>query len=235
MKGCQHGEAIVPTPSDRERFARFVERGPGCWHWTAAVQGKGYGSFWSSRSRRQVLAHRMAFAIAHGGVDGGTVVMHTCDNPSCVRPDHLRAGSQLDNMQDKMTKGRQRYSKLPAECCDCGKPLATRGRCRDCGIKRRAARRRFNPYRGLAQRVSHERLAQQRLIALPFVPPSSFAELVAIAGERPSTVLARHLGIYDFDQVPMKALARELGMSHQGVSSHFQTAVRRISRAVGRQ
>lgn len=69
--------------------------------------------------RVRVPAHRVAFALHTGQDPAGFVVMHTCDNPGCVNPDHLRVGSQSDNIRDMYSKGRGRTgpsnSKLSAE------------------------------------------------------------------------------------------------------------------------
>ena len=87
-----------------ERFWRKVDKSGVCWVWTGARQGNGYGQL--TRDRAHHLAHRFSWAMHHGAIPGGVDVCHKCDNPSCVRPDHLFLGSRLDNMQDAMKKGR---------------------------------------------------------------------------------------------------------------------------------
>lgn len=103
-----------------EREARFwakVDRSGAddCWTWTASRDGDGYGQFWNPERRTMDLAHRYAFeqfvealppkpAGQLGPI--GPVVMHTCDNPSCVNPAHLVLGTQADNVHDCITKGR---------------------------------------------------------------------------------------------------------------------------------
>lgn len=77
------------------------ELGP-CWLWSAGMNDDGYGRIWVGR---HLGAHRVAWLIAHGALPIKQV-LHHCDRPACVRIDHLFLGTHLDNMQDKMRKGR---------------------------------------------------------------------------------------------------------------------------------
>ena len=87
------------------RFFRHTEwRENGCLEWIAAKNDRGYGMF--NRIPNTILAHRMAYILAHGEIEKFSVIMHTCDNPSCVNVEHLRLGSHLENQRDKMAKGR---------------------------------------------------------------------------------------------------------------------------------
>jgi hypothetical protein len=77
----------------------------GCILWTGTRHGNGYGHI--NIDGRMVLVHRVAWSLAHGcPVPDGMLVLHRCDTPSCVNPDHLWIGTQLDNMRDCSDKGR---------------------------------------------------------------------------------------------------------------------------------
>lgn len=71
-----------------------------CWEWLASIQEDGYGSF------KGKLAHRVSWELTNGNIPLGILVCHKCDNCSCVNPNHLFLGTQLDNMQDMVSKGR---------------------------------------------------------------------------------------------------------------------------------
>jgi hypothetical protein len=87
-------------------FWSRVEKSDGCWHWLGATGGfkDAYGVVWWRR--RQTYAHRVSWSIANGPIPAGKIVMHKCDNPICVNPNHLMIGTSLDNSQDMARKGR---------------------------------------------------------------------------------------------------------------------------------
>jgi HNH endonuclease len=88
----------------REEFLAAVDRTGECWVWMRARAGSGYGRVrWNGRDER---AHRVAWLLANGPVPEGLCVLHRCDNPPCVRPDHLFLGTKADNAQDCARKGR---------------------------------------------------------------------------------------------------------------------------------
>ena len=76
-----------------------------CWVWIAGRNALGYGTF--AVRRHSQLAHRVSW-LMHGGsiTPEAPCVLHACDNPSCVRPNHLWAGTRLENAQDRERKGR---------------------------------------------------------------------------------------------------------------------------------
>lgn len=79
-----------------------------CWVWSGARNAAGYGVIDLARGsdRKALLAHRLAYVAAHGRVPSGKLVLHSCDNPPCCNPGHLRAGTQADNMDDMAARGR---------------------------------------------------------------------------------------------------------------------------------
>jgi predicted XRE-type DNA-binding protein len=82
-----------------------------CWIWKAATTN-GYGVFHAFGESK---AHRVSYRYFVGDIPEGMVVCHTCDNPLCVNPTHLFLGTQRDNMQDMISKGRHCKQKLFAE------------------------------------------------------------------------------------------------------------------------
>lgn len=76
----------------------------GCWIWTARRHRSGYGQF--KREGKQRYAHRVAYELTYSVFNENMRVLHKCDTPSCVRPDHLFLGTQQDNVRDMYTKGR---------------------------------------------------------------------------------------------------------------------------------
>jgi hypothetical protein len=95
-----------------QRFWKFVEKSDGCWLWTGQRTPEGYGRFVVGRTpKKKGLnkgAHRFSWELHHGAIPEGLVVCHHCDNPSCIRPDHLFVGTVSDNTQDMLRKGRHR-------------------------------------------------------------------------------------------------------------------------------
>lgn len=110
-------------PGTEESFWAKVARheGNACWEWRAQKSPSGYGKVtFRGRSWR---AHRLAYVFEHGAIPAGLLICHHCDNPGCVRPDHLFAGESKDNSQDMVRKGRAavgtrsgRYTKPERNC-----------------------------------------------------------------------------------------------------------------------
>jgi HNH endonuclease len=87
-----------------EEFMSNVSVSDGCWEWTAGRGKFGYGSLWWQGDYGK--AHRVAWELFRGPVPVGLFVLHRCDNPPCVNPEHLFLGTQKDNMLDCYNKGR---------------------------------------------------------------------------------------------------------------------------------
>jgi len=88
----------------KDRLWEKVQKGPGCWEWTGALDTYGYGLL--AVKRKPKLVHRLVWEMTHGD-PGDLHVLHTCDNRKCCNPDHLFLGTNADNVKDRMTRGRQ--------------------------------------------------------------------------------------------------------------------------------
>jgi endogenous inhibitor of DNA gyrase (YacG/DUF329 family) len=116
--GCSN-RARKPRPAV-PRFWRYVDKngpipaqrpdlGP-CWVWTGSTAGGGYGQFsvGGRTAHRFIPAHRYCWELHNGPIPAGLWGLHKCDNPPCVRPEHLFIGTCKDNVDDMIRKGRQR-------------------------------------------------------------------------------------------------------------------------------
>jgi hypothetical protein len=86
-------------------FNNVKKQKSGCWEWLGAPNSKGYGSF-TEITNKKWLAHRYSYFLKNKNHDTSLFVLHKCDNPKCVNPDHLFLGTQTDNMRDCVAKGR---------------------------------------------------------------------------------------------------------------------------------
>ena len=99
-------------PSAPEHLARRLANGldeaePGrCWEWSRSHNGQGYGTL--RIEGKTVYAHRLSFELAGGVIPAGLDVLHSCDNPRCINPEHLSAGTRSQNMADCHARGRSR-------------------------------------------------------------------------------------------------------------------------------
>ena len=78
-----------------------------CWNWKASTRGIGYGQV--SFKNKKLYTHRVVWELSYGAIPDGLFVLHKCDNPLCVNPNHLFLGTNQDNMTDKVKKGRQSH------------------------------------------------------------------------------------------------------------------------------
>jgi len=88
------------------RFYEKVDKSshPECWLWIGWRDQDGYGMFWLNG--RDVRATRVAWELENGPSPPGSIIMHSCDNPPCVNPGHLRPGTHTENMLDMRAKSR---------------------------------------------------------------------------------------------------------------------------------
>ncbi len=103
-------EDVQLTPRRLASFWEKVCRGEDCWGWLGALNHGGYGVFGGGNKPSgmpQIRAHRLMYMLKVGPIPAQHVVMHSCDNPNCVNPDHLSVGTQADNMRDMSSKRRR--------------------------------------------------------------------------------------------------------------------------------
>lgn len=104
----RHGDPTGGRPDTRaERFWQKVDRrgNEQCWIWISVRNSDGYGQFRTGGAFMD-KAHRESWRMANGPIPEGLSVLHRCDNPSCVNPNHLFLGTQQDNIADMLRKGR---------------------------------------------------------------------------------------------------------------------------------
>lgn len=89
---------------DASRFWSKVDKAAACWQWQGSKFTTGYGAF--SIGGKNRAAHRVAYELTHGAIEGGLHICHSCDNRLCVNPLHLFSGTRSDNMRDMVSKGR---------------------------------------------------------------------------------------------------------------------------------
>lgn len=92
------------APSDLKRFLAKFSQTSSCWLWRGAVLPFGHGRF--RLNGRVALAHRVAYSLYVGDIPEDKFVLHKCDVPQCINPDHLFLGTKKDNTQDMLSKGR---------------------------------------------------------------------------------------------------------------------------------
>ena len=129
-----------------DTFWNHVEKTDTCWIWRGSLLQSGYGQV-SMRGfgASTMSAHRAAWLLTYGEISQGRWVLHHCDNPPCVRPEHLYLGDRVDNMRDTVT--RHRHFQQQKTHCRNGHPYdeantihyKNQRRCRTCVKAQQAA------------------------------------------------------------------------------------------------
>ena len=100
----------------KERFMSKVKQIPGgCWEWQGSKGKDGYGKLMVKR--KNLRSHRVSYELFVGAIPKVLCVCHSCDNPLCVKPEHLWCGSHQDNMKDMIQKGRARLNYNLSDYC----------------------------------------------------------------------------------------------------------------------
>jgi hypothetical protein len=96
------GKRPVPPSA----FWSRVQRSDGCWEWTGKPNRRGYCE--ASINGLRFYAHRVAYSLAHPDWEWDSHILHRCDNPRCVNPDHLYSGFDAENAADRVARGHAR-------------------------------------------------------------------------------------------------------------------------------
>jgi hypothetical protein len=106
-KAC--GDRHHPTIPIADRFFKKIKKTKTCWIWDSKSKNEhGYGVIWNKEKGHTIKAHRFSYEYHIGEIPPRMEILHTCDNPACVNPNHLRVGTRQDNVSDSMSKGRVR-------------------------------------------------------------------------------------------------------------------------------
>ena len=138
------------------RIWQWIDTSSACWMWTGALQNvdSGYGVVRFNDKKH--YAHRLIWSLFNGPVPDGAFICHHCDEPRCVRPSHLYAGTQKENVADMFRRGRARPAR--GEAIGCSKlteadVLEMRRLYSEGGISQRAAGRIFGASKSMAQAI----------------------------------------------------------------------------------
>jgi hypothetical protein len=138
-------------------WAKHVQiRDDGCWEWTGVRVG-GYGKL-STGHATYVRAHRYSWMRSRGPIPDGLHVLHHCDNPPCVNPDHLYLGTAADNARDRVQRLRGNHGSRNGRARFDEETVARIRVEHASGISQRELARRYNCVPSLVSRIVHRRI-----------------------------------------------------------------------------
>lgn len=111
-----------------DRLEAQLDKSGECWVWTGYTDQKGYGRLRERRGTPWILSHRLAYNIANGvELPQDVLVLHSCDNPPCCNPAHLRPGTHAENHADMMARGRHAHGERHRKAARNAKALREAG------------------------------------------------------------------------------------------------------------
>lgn len=100
------GRLSLKTPKEKLLERISIDKDTNCWNYLKYKNEWGYGRL--RHKNKKVLAHRLSYMLHKGKIPKNMLVCHSCDNPSCVNPEHLWIGTNSDNMKDRYAKEKMR-------------------------------------------------------------------------------------------------------------------------------
>lgn len=135
------------------RFWSKVDKSESCWLWTGAKLRTGYGSIRINNKAER--AHRVAYELSVGKIPHGMLILHSCDNPLCVNPAHLRVGDKMENTKDALERGQHVFGERHFACKLSFSDVTTIKAALSVGVTGRYLSKKFNVSEGIISSIKH--------------------------------------------------------------------------------
>lgn len=176
MNAVKGKKGFIAMPIEERFWAKVCKaNGDGCWEWNGSTDGR-YGAIWMNG--RLQKAHRVSYEMQVGLIPAGLSVCHSCDNPRCVRPDHLFLGTQSDNLLDATAKGRNGAQVHPERLARGSRNgMHTQPERRSRGEENGMAKLTTDQVREIRHRYKPRKINHRRLAAEYGVSPSTILDI----------------------------------------------------------